>query len=79
MGDCTALFNHRFSRHRAKRKSLETPRVTRIVLEGLRGEDSIAEFCRCEEIVQNLYHLLETGEKRLAGDTARAAVAACAA
>ena len=56
----------------------------RIVLEGLRDEDSIAEFCRREGIVQNLYHrwskdFLETGKKRLAGDTARAATAAFAA
>ena len=50
----------------------------RIVLEGLRGEDSIAELCRHEGIVQNLYYrwskdFLEAGKKRLAGDTARAA------
>src|SRR3981081_272842 len=50
----------------------------RIVLEGLRGEDSIAELCRREVIVQNLYYrwskdFLEAGKKRLAGDTARAA------
>jgi transposase len=50
----------------------------RIVLEGLRGEESIAELCRREGIVQNLYYrwskdFLEAGKKRLAGDTARAA------
>ena len=28
----------------------------RIVLEGLRGEDSIAELCRPEGITQNLYY-----------------------
>jgi transposase len=44
----------------------------------LRGEDSIAALCRREGIVQNLYYrwskeFLETGKKRLAGDTARAA------
>jgi transposase len=48
------------------------------VLEGLRGEDSIAELCRREGIVQNLYYrwskeFLEAGKKRLAGDVARAA------
>jgi transposase-like protein len=53
----------------------------RIVLEGLRGEDSIAELCRREGIVQNLYYrwskdFLEAGKKRLAGDTARAAASA---
>ena len=50
----------------------------RIVLEGLRGENSVAELCRREGIVQNLYYrwskeFLEAGKKRLAGDTARAA------
>src|SRR6266487_3019585 len=50
----------------------------RIVLEGLRGEDSIAELCRKEGINQNLYYrwskeFLEAGKKRLAGDTAREA------
>lgn len=49
-----------------------------MVLEGLRGEDSIAELCRREGIVQNLYYrwskdFLEAGKKRVAGDTARAA------
>ena len=50
----------------------------RIVLEGLRGEDSIAELCRKEGIAQTLYYrwskeFLEAGKKRLAGDTAREA------
>jgi transposase len=48
------------------------------VLEGLRGEESVAELCRREGIVQNLYYrwskeFVEAGNKRLAGDTARAA------
>ena len=46
------------------------------MLDGLRGEDSIAELCRREGIVQNLYYrwskeFLEAGKKRLAGDTVR--------
>jgi len=50
----------------------------RIVLDGLRGEDSIAELCRREGIAQSLYYswskeFLEAGKKRLAGDTARKA------
>jgi transposase len=50
----------------------------RIVLDGLRGEDSIAELCRREGISQGLYYkwskdFMEPGKKRLAGDTARAA------
>jgi len=45
---------------------------------GLRGEESIAELCRREGIVQNLYYrwskdFLDAGKRRLAGDTARAA------
>ena len=49
-----------------------------IVLEGLRGEDSIAELCRREGISQGIYYkwskdFMEAGKKRLAGDTARAA------
>ena len=56
-----------------------TPRVrersrTRIVLEGLRGEESIAELCRREGIATSLYYswskeFLEAGKRRLAGDT----------
>ncbi len=50
----------------------------RIVLEGLRGEDSIAALCRREGIGESLYcawskEFLEAGKRRLAGDTARAA------
>lgn len=49
----------------------------RIVLDGLRGEDSIAELCRREGIAQSLYYtwskeFMEAGKRRLAGDTARA-------
>ena len=62
---------------RATRKHYSAEEKIRIVLEGLRGEDSIAELCR-REIAQNLYYrwskdFLEAGKKRLAGDTARAA------
>ena len=50
----------------------------RIVLEGLKGEDSIAELCRREGISPNLYYnwskeFLEAGKKRLLGDTKREA------
>src|ERR1700755_3207273 len=63
---------------RATRKHHSAEDKIRIVLEGLRGEDSIAALCRREGIVQNLYYrwskdFLEAGKKRLAGDTARAA------
>ena len=47
-------------------------------MDGLRGEDSIAELCRREGISQGLYYkwskdFMEAGKKRLAGDTLRAA------
>ena len=63
---------------RATRKHYSAEEKIRIVLEGLRGEVSIAELCRKEGINQNLYYrwskeFLEAGKKRLAGDTAREA------
>jgi transposase len=63
---------------RAMRRHFSAEEKIRIVLEGLRGEDSIAELCRKEGIAQNLYYrwskeFLEAGKKRLAGDTAREA------
>ena len=63
---------------RATRKQYSAEEKIRIVLDGLKGEDSIAELCRREGIAQSLYYnwskeFLEAGKKRLAGDTARAA------
>ena len=63
---------------RATRRQYSAEEKIRIVLEGLRGESSIAELCRKEGINQNLYYrwskeFLEAGKKRLAGDTAREA------
>jgi transposase len=63
---------------RATRKPYSAEEKIRIVVAGLRGEDSIAELCRREGISQNLYYrwskeFLEAGKKRLAGDTAREA------
>ena len=63
---------------RQTRKRYSSQEKIRIVLEGLRGEYSIAELCRREGIAQGLYYkwskeFLEAGKKRLAGDTARAA------
>ena len=63
---------------RAMRRHYSAQEKIRIVLEGLRGEDSIAELCRKEGINQNLYYrwskeFLEAGKKRLAGDTVREA------
>ena len=61
---------------RATRKLHSSEEKIRIVLSGLRGEDSIAELCRKEGIAQSLYfswskEFLEAGKKRLAGDTPR--------
>jgi transposase len=63
---------------RATRKHYSAEEKIRIVVAGLRGEDSIAELCRREGISQNLYYrwskeFLEAGKKRLAGDVAREA------
>jgi transposase len=63
---------------RATRKHYSAEDKIRIVLDGLRGEDSIAELCRREGIAESLYYswskeFLEAGKRRLAGDTARAA------
>ena len=63
---------------RATRKHYSAEDEIRIVLEGLRGEDSIAELCRREGVAQSMYYgwskeFLEAGKRRLAGDTARAA------
>ena len=63
---------------RQTRRHFSAEDKIRIVLDGLRGEDSIAELCRKEGIAQSLYYTLskefmEAGKRRLAGDTARAA------
>ena len=63
---------------RRTRKQYSAEEKIRIVLEGLRGEDSIAALCRREGIAESLYYswskeFLEAGKKRLAGDTARQA------
>ena len=63
---------------RKTRRKFSTEEKIRIVLDGLRGESSIAELCRKEGINQNLYYrwskdFLEGGKKQLAGDTVREA------
>jgi transposase len=63
---------------RATRRQYSAEEKIRIVLEGLRGEESIAELCRREGINTNIYYrwskeFLEAGKKRLAGDTTREA------
>jgi transposase len=60
------------------RRRFSSEENIRIVLDGLRGEYSIAELCRREGINNNLYYrwskdFLEEGKKRLSGDTVREA------
>jgi|TARA_B100002003_G_scaffold167708_1_gene155766 transposase len=63
---------------RKTRRKHSTEEKIRIVVGGLRGEESIAALCRREGIAESLYYswskeFLEAGKKRLAGDTARQA------
>ena len=64
-------------RRRTSRKYSAEEKI-RIVLAGLRGEESIAALCRREGIAQSLYYkwskeFLEAGKRRLSGDTERQA------
>ena len=63
---------------RKTRRKFSAEEKTRIVIEGLRGEESIASLCLREGIAANLYYrwskeFLEAGKKRLLGDTQREA------
>ena len=63
---------------RATRRHFSAEDKIRIVLDGLHGEDSIAELCCKEGVAQRFYctwskEFREAGKRRLAGDTARAA------
>ena len=63
---------------RKTRRKFSSEEKIRIVLDGLRGEYSIAELCRREGINNNLYYrwskdFLEAGKRRLSGDTVREA------
>ena len=63
---------------RRTRKKYSAEEKIRIVLEGLRGEESIAELCRKEGLNSNVYYrwskeFMEAGKKRLSGDTVREA------
>ena len=60
------------------RRRHSTEEKIRIVMEGLRGKESIASPCRREGIAENMYYswskgFLEAGKRRLAGETAREA------
>ena len=63
---------------RRTRKKYSSEEKIRIVLECMRGEESIAELCRREGLNQNVYYrwskeFLEAGKQRLAGDIKREA------
>jgi transposase len=63
---------------RKTRRKYSAEEKIRIVLEGLRGEESIAELCRREGMSPNIYYkwskeFLEAGKRRLMGDTKREA------
>lgn len=63
---------------RKTRRHYSAEEKIRLVLEGLRGEETVASICRRENIHQNLYYkwskeFLEAGKKRLKGDTKREA------
>ena len=63
---------------RKTRQTYSSEEKIRIVLAGLRGEESIAVLCRREGIAESLYYswskeFLEAGKRRLSGDTARQA------
>lgn len=63
---------------RKTRRKFSSEEKIRIVLEGLRGEESISGICRREGISPNLYYrwskdFLEAGKRRLQGDTVREA------
>jgi transposase len=65
---------------RRTRRRFSAEEKVRIVLEGLRGEESVAELCRREGLAPNLYYrwskeFLEAGKRRLLGDTTREATA----
>jgi transposase len=63
---------------RKTRKVYSSEDKIRIIIEGMRGEVSIAELCRKEGIAQANYYkwskdFMEAGKKRLNGDTIREA------
>jgi len=63
---------------RKTRRKFKAEEKIRIILDGLKGEDSIASICRREGIAPSVYYkwskaFLEAGKKRLKGDTIREA------
>jgi len=67
-----------YTLRRKTRRQYAAEEKIRIVMEGPRGEESVAELCRREGLAQSLYYkwskeFLEAGKARLAGDTKRQA------
>jgi transposase len=63
---------------RKTRRSYSSEEKIRIILEGFRGETTVAELCRREDISQAIYYkwskdFMEAGKSRLKGDTLREA------
>jgi transposase len=63
---------------RKTRRKYNAEEKIRIVIEGLRGEETIAELCRREGIAESLYYswskeFMEAGKARLSGNTKRQA------
>ena len=63
---------------RATRRRFATEDKIRIVIEGVRGEISVAELCRREGIHPTIYYkwlkdFMEAGKARMRGDTVREA------
>lgn len=63
---------------RKTRRTYSSEEKIRIIIDGLRGETTIAELCRREGIAQTMYYkwskdFMEAGKKRLNGDTMREA------
>ena len=63
---------------RRTRRIFSAEEKIKIVIEGIRGEESISAICRKYGIHENLYYrwnkeFLEAGKKRLTGDTQREA------
>lgn len=63
---------------RKTRRNYSSEEKIRIVIEGMRGEMTIAELCRKEGLSQGLYYkwskdFMEAGKRRLSGDTLREA------
>jgi transposase len=63
---------------RNTRRKFNAEEKIRIILEGLKGEDSIANICRKEGVAPSMYYkwskgFLEAGKRQLQGDTVREA------